>query len=206
MSRTRELRTPTASFRASCRSRGCGAATDTEPLLRVREGDLTGNRLGERRARAGRPRRSRPAARRDTTASTKSASSRLSGSSLDDLDVAAVDRWQAAVVLQELPALHFLGRIVDRQVGRRLEEADPAHAVATDPAGRQVRDAAVREPQARVRDVDPSREDRHADGLDRLDLGLRRATARRRGRESSGRTRRRCRGCARERCPGDALR
>ena len=40
------------------------------------------------------------------------------------------------------------------------------------------------------------RQHRHADRLDRLDLGRARATARRRGRESSGRRRRRCRGCA----------
>ena len=72
---------------------------------------------------------------------------------IDDLDITAVDRRRTAGTRQQLPALHFLGRIVDREIGRRLEEADPAHAVTADAAGGQVRDAAVGEPQPRIGDV-----------------------------------------------------
>ena len=147
-----------------------------------------------RAARRRRPRRSRPArasaAPRSTTAT--------SPPSIDGIGAVALARSRQ----------HFdlLRRVVDRQVRRRLEEADLAHPVAADPAGRQVGDAAVGEPEPRVGDVDAAGQHRHADRFDRLDLGRRPATARRRDRESSGRTRRRCRGCARETCRADALR
>src|SRR5439155_4958788 len=51
-------------------------------------------------------------------------------------------------------------------------ESNLPHAIAADAAGGQVRDAAVREPHARVRDVDASRQHRDADRLDGLDVGV----------------------------------
>ena len=61
--------------------------------------------------------------------------------------------------------------VVDRDVGVGLEDAQLALAFQRHPARRHVGDAAVGEPQARVRDVDRRREDRHADALDRHDVG-----------------------------------
>ena len=88
----------------------------------------------------------------------------------------------------------------------RLKEPDLAHPLAADAAGREVGDAARREPHARVGDVDLRREHVHADRLDRRDLRLARSSGAGRGRGSSGRRRRRCRGCARETCRAGAPR
>ena len=87
-----------------------------------------------------------------------------------------------------------------------LEEPDLAHAIAADAAGGEVGDAAAREPQARVGDVDRgvSTGTPTASMADDLVADDRRAARSSRG--SSGRRRRRCRGCARGTCPADALR
>jgi len=87
-----------------------------------------------------------------------------------DLDVAALDRRQAAVVSQHLPALHLLGRIVDGQVRGWLEEPNAPHTVPADAAGREVGDAAIHESYPHVRDIHASGQDRHPDRLDGLDL------------------------------------
>ena len=65
-------------------------------------------------------------------------------------------------------------------IGVGLEEPDLAHAVAADPAGGDVGDAAGREPQPRVGDVELRRQHRHADRLDRRisDLTSARMTSR----------------------------
>ena len=78
----------------------------------------------------------------------------------------------AGLPLDEPPYLQLLRRVVDRDVGLRLEEADLPHALAADAARGQVRDAAVAELEACVRNVDATRQHGHADRLDGLDLRL----------------------------------
>src|SRR5262249_534060 len=81
-------------------------------------------------------------------------------------ELAALDGRHGTIPFHQLPDLDLLRRVVDRQIRRRLKEPDLADAVAADAAGRHVGDAAVREPDARVRDVDARRDDGNADGLE----------------------------------------
>src|SRR5205814_251310 len=46
------------------------------------------------------------------------------------------------------------------------------HAVAADAAGREIREAAVLEPDSHVGDVHAARQDWHADGVDRLHIRI----------------------------------
>src|SRR5207247_992292 len=89
---------------------------------------------------------------------------------IDDLELAALNRREGAVVLDQTPQLDFLGGVIDRQLGGWWKEADPAHAVAADPARREVRNAAVRKAQARVGDVDAPGQHGDTDSIDRFDL------------------------------------
>ena len=118
--------------------------------------------------RAGRRRR-RPAGARlsRTRAATKSTSSRRSGSSCcTGIWPPSID-GRCAVPPHQPPPLDLLRRVVDGDIGVGLEEADLADAIPADAAGRDVRDAARREPQARVGDVELRRQHRHADRFDR---------------------------------------
>ena len=124
-----------------------------------------------------------------------------SGSSSGTSMRAAFDARAAGRRPHEPLHLDFLRAVVDRHVRVALEEPDLPHAVAADAAGREVGDAAGREPQPRVRDVDPAVSTGTPTASMRRDLASRPSTARGRGRGSSGRTRRRCRGCARGTCP-----
>ena len=130
-------------------------------------------RPATRSASASARRPSRPVTsggRPSRTAPRKSVSSRASGSSRGDVELAALDPRLVAGAADEPVHLDLLRRVVDRQVGVGLEEADLPDAVAADPARREVGDAAVLEPQPRVGDVDAPGQHRHADRLDRRDL------------------------------------
>ena len=77
---------------------------------------------------------------------------------------------RAAVHLAQPPHFEFTARVVHRDVRGGLDEAHLADAVAADPAGRQVGDAAAGELQPGVGDVDAAGQHRHADGFDADDL------------------------------------
>ena len=117
-------------------------------------------------------------ARRPASPSTSGARPRPDGADeireLAPQRLVALDRQRPAldgrplpVAAHQPPAFDFLRRVVDRDVGVGLEEPDLPHALLADPAGRDVGDAAGREPQPRVRDVVPRRQHRHADRFDR---------------------------------------
>ena len=97
--------------------------------------------------------------------------------------------------------LDFLRGVVDRHVRIALEEAGLAHALAADAAGRQVGDAArTRTASARWR-CRSSASARSRRPLRSPPPPIPPRPAADRGRGSSGRRSRRCRGCARETCP-----
>src|SRR5262245_36774033 len=86
-------------------------------------------------------------------------------------DVTPLDRWCGSGTGFETPALDLLCGVVDRHVRRGLEEADLADPIAADTAGGEIRDAAVREAEPHVGDVDPRRNHRDAHRLERRHVG-----------------------------------
>ena len=84
-------------------------------------------------------------------------------------------------------AAHLAAAEIDRDVLIRLEHADHPLRARRRARRRDVRDRAVRELDARVRDVDVVRQHRDADGRDTHGSRRRRATGSRRGRGSSDR-------------------
>src|SRR5690606_23583947 len=84
--------------------------------------------------------------------------------------LAALDGRLRAWRPPEAPRLDLAAGVVHRDVHRGLHEPDLADALAADAAGRDVRDAAAREAETGVGDVDTVGEDGHADGLDIHDV------------------------------------
>ena len=93
----------------------------------------------------------------------KEASWRLSGSSRSISTSSRVNPFRGAPI-------HFaaLILIIEREIGVLLEDADLPHLLGADPAGGDVRHAAILETEPRIRDVFAAAQDRHADGVDRL--------------------------------------
>ena len=137
----------------------CAARTSVSTLSRIDVRDLEraepvpaghGRRLA-RRARRGRRRRSRSRARRPRAP-------RAARSVSDGCPSSPGSRRQ----MRTCRSL-----VVDREVGVGLEDAELPLALERDAARRHVGDAAVREAEPRVGDVDRRREHRDADRLDR---------------------------------------
>ena len=109
----------------------------------------------QRAARAGRRRRPPAARPRVADGARRNPPARAAAARR-----AATGSWppwiagRCAVAAHQPPAFDLLRGVVDRDVRVRLEEPDLAHAVAADAAGRHVGDAAGREPQPRVGDVE----------------------------------------------------
>src|SRR2546423_58668 len=68
------------------------------------------------------------------------------------------------------PSIHFPGLVlvIERQIHVLLKDADLAHLLGTDPAGSNIRDAAVLETNPRVGDVFALAQNWHADGVNAL--------------------------------------
>ena len=113
----------------------------------------------------------RPAPRACGSPSRKARSCASSASSRSSSRLWISTRALAALRRPHAPRDHHrLGEEVDREVAVGLEEAHLAHRRRRDAAGGEVRQAAAREVEPRVGDVDLAGEHRHADRVDALGL------------------------------------
>ena len=92
---------------------------------------------------------------RRRAARTKSSNSRSSGSAFLTSTRPPSMPVRSPLALLDLPGLDLLLRIVYRDERVGLKHAQLADPIPADPAGRQIRDATVREAQAGIRDIDP---------------------------------------------------